>query len=105
VGAGHSGDRDALPGQDRWRVRIRGAANNVLGGGILLGAKHVLTCAHILGTEPAAPDISVEIDFVDLGNVPSARARVAVGGWAPPNDEDGRDIALRHEVRQRDPKR
>jgi len=93
---------DAVAEQDRWRVRIRDADGAVLGAGILLGTRYVLTCAHVLlrsdahdlGAVNTVPAIDVIIDFVGLRPVRSARARVAHGGWVPPNDADGGDIAL-----------
>ncbi len=71
----------------------------VLGAGLLLGTRHVLTCAHVLrpddlGTEDTVPNIEVVIDFVGLRPMRQARAQVAPGGWIPPNDADGGDIAL-----------
>jgi serine/threonine-protein kinase PknG len=41
-----------------------------------------------------APDITVDIDFIGLRTVPSARARIVTEGWVPPNDDTGGDIAL-----------
>lgn len=95
-----SGSPDALPDQRTWLVRVCDAHGAVLGAGILLGTRHVLTCAHALlrsddpSTEACAPSIEVVIDFVGLRPMRSARARVAAGGWVPPNDADGGDIAL-----------
>ncbi|MGH3831552.1 MAG: tetratricopeptide repeat protein [Pseudonocardiaceae bacterium] len=93
---------DAVAEQDRWRVRIRNANGAVLGAGILLGTRYVLTCAHLLirsdapdlSTVNTVPDIDVTVDFVGLPPLPSAKARVARGGWVPDNDTDGGDIAL-----------
>jgi hypothetical protein len=81
-------------------VRVCDTRGAVLGAGILLGTRHVLTCAHALlgsgdlDTEDCAPSTEVVIDFVGLRPLRSARARVAAGGWVPPNDADGGDIAL-----------
>ncbi|MGH3923764.1 MAG: S1 family peptidase, partial [Pseudonocardiaceae bacterium] len=96
----HSGSADALHGQERWRVRVCDEAGAVLGAGILLGTQHVLTCAHLflrsddLGAEHNPPGISVVIDFVGLGKVPSAKARIVTDGWVPLDDVKGGDIAL-----------
>lgn len=73
-------------------MRVCDADGAVLGAGVLLGTRHVLTCAHVLfpsddlGTEDTPPDINVVIDFVGLRKVSSARARVATDGWVPPDD-------------------
>ena len=99
-GVNHSGSPDALVEQIQWRVRICDADGAVLGGGLLLGTQHVLTCAHVLlqsddhDTEDSAPTVEVVIDFVGVQPMRSARARVAAGGWVPPNNTDGGDIAL-----------
>jgi len=100
VEVSHRSSPDTLPDQRAWRVRVRDTHGAVLGAGILLGTRHVLTCAHALpqsgdlSTEDGAPSVEVVIDFVGLHSVRSARARVAAGGWVPPNDADGGDIAL-----------
>ncbi|MBV9011739.1 MAG: protein kinase [Pseudonocardiales bacterium] len=88
-------------------MRVCDALGAVLGAGILLGTRHVLTCAHALtlsddpstesddpSTEDCAPSIEVIIDFVGLHPMRSARAWVAADGWVPPNNADGGDIAL-----------
>jgi serine/threonine-protein kinase PknG len=98
VGADRSVSPEVLPEQDRWRVRVCDADGAVLGAGLLLGTRHVLTCAHVLrpddpGTEDP-PNVSVIIDFVGLPRVLSAKARITVGGWVPLNDIKGGDIAL-----------
>ncbi|MEO7195121.1 MAG: tetratricopeptide repeat protein [Pseudonocardiaceae bacterium] len=93
---------DAVAEQDQWRVRVRDGDGAVLGAGILLGTRYVLTCAHVLlwsdapdrGTANAVPDVEVIIDFVGLHPVRSARAKVTDGGWVPPNDTDGGDVVL-----------
>jgi serine/threonine-protein kinase PknG len=81
-------------------VRVCDAHGNILGGGVLLGTKHVLTCAHVLlesgylGTGESATSLEVVIDFVGLRPMRSASARVAAGGWVPPDEVEGGDIAL-----------
>ncbi|HWR48956.1 MAG TPA: serine protease, partial [Pseudonocardiaceae bacterium] len=102
MGVDRKSPTDVVPEQDQWLVRVRDAHGAVLGAGILLGTRYVLTCAHVLlrseahdpGTANTVPDIDVIIDFVGLRPVRSARARVTDGGWVPPNDADGGDIAL-----------
>jgi serine/threonine-protein kinase PknG len=85
---------EALPEPGRWLVRVRDADGVVLGAGILLGERHVLTCAHLLRSDThylgieVAPHIDVVIDFVGSRPVASGTARVATGGWAPPDDGD-----------------
>ena len=100
MGVGHGGSRDAPPDQRKWRVRVCDAHGTVLGAGILLGTRHVLTCAHVLlqagdlSNQDAPPNIEVVIEFVGLHPLRSARAQVAAGGWVPPNDANGGDVAL-----------
>ncbi|MGH4000534.1 MAG: S1 family peptidase, partial [Pseudonocardiaceae bacterium] len=98
MGVDYSGSPEVQPEQDRWRVRVCDADGAVLGAGILLGTRHVLTCAHVLrpddpGSEDP-PNSSVVIDFIGLPKVPSANARVTVDGWVPLDDSKGGDIAL-----------
>jgi hypothetical protein len=82
---------------ERWRLRIRDAAGNVRGAGMLVCTGQVLTCAHVVGDEnsPTAPDTTVVVDFVSVPGTPSVRATVARDGWIPVNNDDGSgDIAL-----------
>lgn len=88
--------------QEPWRVRVCDADGVVLGAGMLLGTKYVLTCAHVLmesdSSLPAAgatgPEVRVVVDFVGLHGVPSAEAWVAEDGWIAPLDDGRGDIAL-----------
>jgi serine/threonine-protein kinase PknG len=100
VGVGHGGSLDGPPDQRTWRVRICDGHGAVLGAGILLGTRHVLTCAHVLllvhdvSNEDAPPNIEVVVEFVGLHPVRSARGQVAAGWWIAPDDINGGDIAL-----------
>jgi hypothetical protein len=72
-------------GKDPWRARIHTATGTVLGAGIVLDERHVLTCAHVVARH-AAPDIDDWALAVDaVGTIPVARrrARIAVDGWIP----------------------
>ncbi|MBP2329503.1 CBS domain-containing protein [Kibdelosporangium banguiense] len=82
-------DRTRMP----WRARILSADGRVLGGGVLLGPDHVLTCAHLL--EPVGGDAAtLLVDFVGLPNSPSVVAHVAVDGWNQPDQAGHGDVAL-----------
>lgn len=84
-------------------MRIR-RADKILGAGVLVGSRHVLTCAHVV-TEPpsdtgapdwadAVPEGEVDVDFVGRSDVPPGRARVAEGCWVPPRADERGDLAL-----------
>ncbi|MEU4765619.1 serine protease [Actinosynnema sp. NPDC023794] len=74
---------------ESWRLRIRDRDGAVLGAGVLLGDRTVLTCAHVL-----PPDHEVVVDFVGQRDVPSALARVVPGCLVPPGDDQRGDVAL-----------
>jgi Trypsin-like peptidase domain len=67
---------------------------------MVLGDRHVLTCAHILsgasraGAGDTAPGVDVTVDPVGLPGERSIRARIAPRGWAPPTGGGRGDIAL-----------
>ncbi|MDK1342580.1 serine protease [Streptomyces sp. 378] len=78
-----------------WRVRLRsgGAAGEVRGAGVLIDARTVLTCAHVLPD----PDAVMWVEFVENPGVEPVPARVADGGWLPDlPDGDGEDVAVLH---------
>ncbi|MGW5717078.1 protein kinase domain-containing protein [Amycolatopsis sp. NPDC003865] len=84
---------EANPGRMLWRARIRDDEHRVRGGGVLLGSRHVLTCAHVLGGGPSPPS-GVLVDFVGLPGRPAAGARVVEGGWVPARQDGLGDLAL-----------
>ncbi|MEU0194802.1 serine protease [Streptomyces afghaniensis] len=76
-----------------WRVRLRsgGAAGAVRGAGVLIDARTVLTCAHVV----RAPDEVMWVEFVENARVEPTSARVVAGGWLPDlPDGDGEDVAV-----------
>ncbi|MGH3830103.1 MAG: S1 family peptidase [Pseudonocardiaceae bacterium] len=84
---------------DAAMVRIRGAAGEVVGSGFLVGARHVVTCAHVvaraLGRQtqqaPAETDtVSLDFPLVAAGVMVDARVEV----WHPVRDDDKGDIAV-----------
>lgn len=79
-----------------WRVRIRSADGKVLGAGILVCGRRVLTCAHVVSpdTGQTTPHTRVFVDFVGLPDTPSARAWVSADCWIPPRDVVWGDVAL-----------
>lgn len=84
------------PYSDPWRARIHSAAEEILGAGIVLAERHVLTCAHVVPAD-AAPgadgaDGAAWPMFVDVTSTAGKQrraARVATDGWVPlrPNDD------------------
>ncbi|MFY1669201.1 trypsin-like peptidase domain-containing protein [Plantactinospora sp. WMMB334] len=90
-------------GRAEWRACIRDDRAGIRGGGIVLGDRHVLTCAHILlpaahgerSTVHGPPSDDFQVEFV--GRSPGASpgwARVAGGCWKPPQDDQRADLAL-----------
>lgn len=93
----HGGDGDP------WRARVCDGRGLVLGAGIVLDHRHVLTCAHVLPPEadPNAArshDWPVRVDVVGRLPVRSCRARVHEHGWQPlaadPDHAAEGDVAL-----------
>src|SRR5262249_35718844 len=80
--------------KDPWRTRIRDPAGNVLGAGMLLGKRHVLTCAHVVAPGDAEPDGHVLRDFMRRPSEPPAPARVERGCWFPSRATGEGDLAL-----------
>ncbi|MEV4494505.1 serine protease [Micromonospora arborensis] len=87
-------------GNERWPVRVRSEHGEVLGAGIALDDRHVLTCAHVVsaggetaspGTEPTWP---VLVDLVGQAVSRTVPARVMPGCWWPPTDDGRGDITL-----------
>ncbi|MFY1690821.1 trypsin-like peptidase domain-containing protein [Plantactinospora sp. WMMB782] len=90
-------------GRAQWRTCIRDDHAGVRGAGLVLGDRHVLTCAHILlpapHGEPGAAHVRPVRDFeVELvGRHPAVapiRAGVVDGCWKPPQDDQRADLAL-----------
>ncbi|MGH3248919.1 MAG: trypsin-like peptidase domain-containing protein [Trebonia sp.] len=89
-------------GPEGFTVRILGADGKVRGLGVLVGERHVVTCAHVinavLGREQRAqpqpgPETRVFVDFPLLDD--SRPVRATVVAWLPPSDSRGRgdDVA------------
>ncbi|AVT30717.1 hypothetical protein C6361_15925 [Plantactinospora sp. BC1] len=87
-------------GSAQWRACIRDDRAAIRGAGIVLGDRHVLTCAHILlpqipGAEVGRPDQDFQVDLVGRRPAgPPARGRVVDGCWKPPQDDQRADLAL-----------
>ncbi|WP_341719397.1 serine protease [Micromonospora sp. FIMYZ51] len=86
-------------GAEPWPVRIRGP-HGVVGAGMAVHERHVLTCAHVVrdagATTPTgtAPDAPVDVDLIGQPGTPTVSARVVPGCWAPPGDDGRGDVAL-----------
>jgi hypothetical protein len=62
---------------------------------MLVGARQVLTCAHVVSDRTdSVPESMVFVDFVSVSGTPWVTARVAEGGWIPVNDDESGDLAL-----------
>ncbi|CAM5511465.1 trypsin-like peptidase domain-containing protein [Streptomyces abikoensis] len=85
---------------ETWRVRISTSGGDVLGAGILLATDAVLTCAHVIPTDPgapagaAAPSAEVLAELVGVPGARPVRARVADGCWVPELADSRGDVAL-----------
>jgi hypothetical protein len=84
---------EGRPDRPAWQVRISAAlagSNGALrenrvpsGGGIWVGARWVLTCAHVIGPQPGT--VMAQFSFAGGDPIP---ASVASGGWLPGNKGD-----------------
>ncbi len=75
-------------------MRIRDTGGAVLGAGVVLGTRQVLTCAHVVSQAAPPADVDVVVELVfrpDVGPVP---ARVDPGAWVPPLPDERGDLAL-----------
>ncbi|WP_328324445.1 WD40 repeat domain-containing protein [Streptomyces sp. NBC_00455] len=91
-----------------WLVRFpRAHGDGAAGAGVLVGTRHVVTCAHVLdkqfgreepepGRSPAAPAEVVVVEFPFAGRTGSAgtRMRATVVGWVPIAADGSGDAAL-----------
>ncbi|MFI7011477.1 serine protease [Streptomyces sp. NPDC050145] len=76
-----------------WRVRLRSgdAAGAVLGAGVLVDARTVLTCAHVV----THPGVAIWAEFPENPAVPPVAARVLDDGWVDDRHADpSRDLAV-----------
>ncbi|MEU7589904.1 serine protease [Micromonospora sp. NPDC049230] len=87
-------------GNEPWLVRVRSTDGVVLGAGLALSDRRILTCAHVVSaggdTESPATEPSWEV-LVDLLGQPGSKtvpARVVPGCWWPPTGDQRDDIAL-----------
>ncbi|WP_245713010.1 S1 family peptidase [Micromonospora nigra] len=87
-------------GSEPWPVRILGPHRAVLGTGMAIDERHVLTCAHVVGaaggTEPldGVPTWPVGVDLVGQPGAPTVSARVVPDCWVPPTEDGRGDVAL-----------
>ncbi|MDR6593333.1 trypsin-like peptidase domain-containing protein [Saccharothrix longispora] len=75
---------------ESWRARVRSPGGEVLGAGVLLGDRHVLTCAHVLAGADGRP----EVDLVGRRGWLVRRARPVPGCVVPPLADQRGDVAL-----------
>ena len=78
----------------RWQVRIASTDGTVLGSGVLVSGRHILTCAHVLDRSPARPDAVFQIDFPRSTSGTVLPAQVPEDGWLPQLTTGQRDIAV-----------
>ncbi|MGC4813015.1 S1 family peptidase [Micromonospora sp. DT228] len=88
------------PGNEPWPVRVRAEHGEVLGAGMALDDRHVLTCAHVVGAggetgfPSAEPAWAVLVDLIGQPGGRTVPARVVPGCWWPPTSDGRDDIAL-----------
>lgn len=61
---------------------------------MVLGDRHVLTCAHVVTAAVGGPSAAVPVDFVARPGLAPQRARVVRDGWFPPLADESGDLAL-----------
>jgi WD40 repeat protein len=87
----------AMEAWDRpvWQVKIRATPNGpVVGGGVLVTDRHVITCAHVVSDSSVSPQFSVYIEFQYTASTNPIPAQVISGGWFPGSTLSTADIAV-----------
>ncbi|MEU7607777.1 serine protease [Micromonospora sp. NPDC049204] len=88
------------PDNERWLVRVRSTDARVLGAGLALDARRVLTCAHVVSgggdssSSGSEPSWAVLLDLVGQPVSRTVSARVVPGCWWPLTDDERDDIAV-----------
>ncbi|MFE2855812.1 tetratricopeptide repeat protein, partial [Streptomyces lavendulae] len=80
-----------------WLVSIRRSPHeDPVGAGMLVGPRHVLTCAHVVraGTALGMPREPVFVEFQYAGAHEPLPATVVPGGWHPATGTDTGDVAV-----------
>ncbi|GAA1859843.1 VMAP-C domain-containing protein [Asanoa iriomotensis] len=75
-------------------MRIADQTGVVLGCGVLVSARHIVTCAHVLSPARERPTGPFLVDFPRSASGFDATATVAVGGWVPVTDNGRGDVAV-----------
>lgn len=74
-----------------WRVRLRDAGTgDVLGAGVLIDRRRVLSCAHVVGE----PDRPLLADLLGVPGQPSVPARSSTAHWVPERADGRGDLTL-----------
>lgn len=78
-----------------WRVGILDARGAVVGAGVLLSGRRVLTCAHVVTNDDTREPLrEIGVEFVGRPAQPPGVARVLENCWFPADDGECGDIAL-----------
>lgn len=88
MGAGTGESATGARAEQRWLLRLCAGDGRVLGGGVLLGGKYALTCAHVL------PGEEVLVDLCAPGDREPILAKVVEDGLIPLRADDRGDLAL-----------
>ncbi|MET0415249.1 MAG: trypsin-like peptidase domain-containing protein [Actinoplanes sp.] len=88
------GDSDPYAEVDPWQARIVDGQGRLLGSGVLISDRYVLTCAHVLDRGESRPTTTFRIGFPRSDAGFEIVGRVAVDGWFPGSSIDERDVAI-----------
>lgn len=92
------GGSGARPPARPWQARIKDGNGNTLGSGVLVSARHVITCAHVLNPDATAgtppPPGPFSVDFPRSGSPLSLPAAVSPDGWFPELSSGQGDVAV-----------
>ncbi|GAA2845748.1 trypsin-like peptidase domain-containing protein [Nonomuraea rubra] len=113
-----AGLRARLAARPPWLVRLPvtagagtagdgTAGDGIAGAGVLIGPRHVLTCAHVVdlalggpaatagcGDAPAGTAVTAEFPFASRADPAQISVRAKVVGWAPITEDGSGDAAL-----------
>lgn len=77
----------------KWQARIRDSGGRILGAGVLLGGKYVLTCLHVVCPNNV-PVHGVRVDFPAVPEAGPTAVDLVDGAWFELGEHDARDVAL-----------
>ncbi|SNT62793.1 Trypsin-like peptidase domain-containing protein [Asanoa hainanensis] len=85
---------DTQPSAGAWQVRISDQHGQVLGCGVLVSHRDVITCAHVLSTQKKRPTGPFVLHFPRSATATDTVAEVVQDGWVPIGPNGQGDIAV-----------